>query len=168
MEPGNFFIELLAQNVDADLVGVAVLPEVELGKHLVRKRVTHDEARMASRAAEVHETAFGEKEDLASFRECVLVDLRLDSGSLDTFGFVQGVDLNLVIEVADVADHSLVRHARHVVERNDVYVSGCGNVDVTPAKSVFDRGYLVTFHRRLQRIDGINFRDHDASALAAE
>ena len=31
----DFFVELLRQNVNADFVGVAILPEIELGQHLI-------------------------------------------------------------------------------------------------------------------------------------
>ena len=81
----DFFVELFAQDVDADFVGVFVLPEIELREDLVGERVRHDEARMTGGATEIHEAAFGEHENLVAVGEGVLVDLRLDVGALDVF-----------------------------------------------------------------------------------
>ena len=74
------------KTIDADFVGVLVLPEIELREDLVGERVRHDEARMAGGAAEIHEAAFGEQENLVAVRESVFVDLRLDVRALDVLG----------------------------------------------------------------------------------
>ena len=133
MQARDFFVELLAQNVDADFVGVFVPPEIELGEHLVGERVRHDEARVAGGAAEIHEPAFRQHENLVAVGEGVFVDLRFDVRPLDVFAVVERIDLNLVIEMADVRDNRLVLHPLHVVERDDVDVAGGGDVDVAPA-----------------------------------
>src|SRR5439155_4202735 len=57
----DFLVEMLRQAVDADRVGVLVLPEVELRERLVGETVRHDERRVARRAAEVHQPALGEQ-----------------------------------------------------------------------------------------------------------
>jgi len=51
---------------------------------------------------------------------------------------------------------------------DDVAVAGRGDIDVGLAKRVFNRRDLETFHRGLQGVDGINFRDDDARAKTAE
>ena len=48
------------------------------------------------------------------------VVLRLDVGALDARGLVQAVHLDLVVEMADVADDRLVLHPLHVLEGDDV------------------------------------------------
>ena len=83
-------------------------------------------------------------------REGVLVHLRFDVRALDAFGGVQAVDLNLVIEVADVADDRLILHLLHVLEGDDVDVAGGGDVNIAAAERVFDRGDFEAFHRGLQ------------------
>jgi hypothetical protein len=56
-----------------------------------------------------------------------LVDLRLDFLP----GIVaQGVNLDLAVEVADVADDGAVLHVPHVVDRDHVDVAGGGDKDV--------------------------------------
>src|SRR5437773_4397018 len=55
----------------------------------IRKAVGHYEARMASCAAQVHQSAFSQKEDASSVREGVFVDLRLYVGFDHTGRVVQ-------------------------------------------------------------------------------
>ena len=99
--------------------------------------------------------------------ERVLVNLRLDVEPLG-FRAVQLCHLNFVVEVADVADDGLVLHLAHVVKRDDVQIAGAGDVDIAAAEGFLDRGDLVTFHRGLQSVDGVDLGDDDASAHAAE
>src|SRR5947209_10532588 len=110
VQPGYFLVELLAQHVDADLVIIAVLPQIQLREHLIGKRVTHDKARMARRTAEVYEPSFREKKDFLSGTESILIYLRLDVGPFYTLGGVQRLNLDLVIEMPDVTDYRLVFH----------------------------------------------------------
>src|SRR5581483_958168 len=87
----------------------------------------------------------------------------LDAGIVD-----QLVDLDLVVEVADVADHGLVFHLRHVLDGDDVDVASGGDVDIAAAEGLLDGGNLVTFHRRLEGVDGIDLGDDDARTLTAK
>ena len=86
MQAGDFLVELLGQRVHADLVGVLVLPEIDLRERLVGEAVRHHEAGMAGGATEVHQAAFGEQEDRIAAGEGVLVHLRLDVELLDALG----------------------------------------------------------------------------------
>jgi hypothetical protein len=63
---------------------------------------------VARRATQVHQAAFGEHEDGVAVGEGVHVHLRLDVGFLDVLRIIQRIDLDLIIEVADVADDGLV------------------------------------------------------------
>ena len=92
-------------------------------------------------------------------------------GLMFEFLRVGGVELrhlDLVVEVADVADDGLVLHLAHVLQRDDVDVAGGGDIDVAAAERLFDGGDFVAFHRGLQGVDGIDLRDDDASAEAAQ
>src|SRR5207249_2346094 len=168
MEASYFFVQLLAQNIDPNLVGIAVLPKIELRQDLIGKRIRHHEARVTSGAAEIDQTTFGEQEDFMAIGKTILIYLRFDVGALDSFGRVQGVDLNLVIKVAYVRDDGLIFHAFDVLELDHIDVTGSGNIDIAPAKGVFDGSHFVTFHRGLQRIDRIDLSDDNARALAAQ
>ena len=81
---------------------------------------------------------------------------------------VQPVHLDLVVEVADVADDGLVFHLQHVLQGDDVAVAGGGDVNVGLAQGVLDGRDLEPFHRGLQGVDGVNFGDDDARAEAAQ
>ena len=81
---------------------------------------------------------------------------------------VQAIHLDLVVEVADVADDGLVLHLSHVLEGDDVDVAGAGDVDVAAAEGVFDGGDFEAFHRRLQGVDRIDLGDDHARAHAAQ
>jgi hypothetical protein len=59
-------------------------PEIELRQRLVGEAVAHHEARMAGRAAQVHQAAFGQHEDAVAALEGVLIHLRLDVQSFFT------------------------------------------------------------------------------------
>ena len=77
-------------------------------------------------------------------------------------------DLDLRVEVADVADDGAVAHLAHVVEGDDVDVAGAGDEDVGARRGVVHRRHFVTFHRRLQRADRIDLGHHHAAAGVAQ
>src|SRR5438477_13093483 len=168
MEASYFFVQLLAQNIDPNLVGIAVLPKIELRQDLIGKRIQHHEARVASGTAKVHQATFRQQEDLVTIGESVLIYLRFDVGALDSFGRVQGLNLNFIIKVAYVRHDGLIFHAFNMLELDHIDVTGSGNIDIAPAKGVFDGSHFVTFHRGLQRIDRIDLSDDNARALAAQ
>src|SRR5690606_14735797 len=116
-------------------------------------------------AAQVHQAAFGQQEDCVPVRKHELVDLGLDVDLLDAGQRLQCVDLDLVVEVADVADDRLVLHRLHVRDGDDVLVASGGDIDVTAAQGVLDGGDLVAFHRRLQGADRVDLGHDDACAV---
>ena len=120
---------------------------------------------MAHGVAEVHEPAFRQQDDAVAGRELDLVDLRLDVVPLEV---LETRDLDLVVEVADVADDGPVLHLPHVVDGDDVLVAGRGDEDVGAAEGVLHGRDLVAFHRRLQRADRIDLGDDDAAAGLAQ
>ncbi len=76
----------------------------------------HHEARVAGGAAEVHEAALGEDDDLVAVVETphVGAGLELVAGRA---GAGEAGHVDLVVEVADVADDRVVLHLAHVVGR---------------------------------------------------
>src|SRR5439155_22059960 len=157
-----------AQNVDACLVGIAVLPKIELRQDLIGKRIRHDEARMTGGAAEVYQPTFSQEEDFMAIGETILIYLRFNVGALDSLGRVQSIDLNFIIKVADVRHDGLIFHPFDMFELDHINVAGSGDVDVAPAKGLFNGSHFVTFHRGLKGIDGIDLSNDDARALTAE
>ena len=123
---------------------------------------------MSGCATEIHQTTFGEHVKAVASREGVLVDLRLDVGAHDAFGFVQAIDLNLVVEVTNVTNDGLILHLLHVLEADDVLVAGRGHINVTPAQRVFNRKHAESFHRSLQGADRVNLGHHNLRTLSTE
>src|SRR5438270_9524660 len=168
MEASYFFVQLLAQNIYAYLVDIAVLPKIELRQDLIGKRIRHDKARVTCGTAKVYQTTFGQQEDFVPIGESILIHLRLDVGALDAFGRVQRVDLNFVVKMSDVRHDGLVLHPLDMFEPDYIEVAGGGDIDVATTKGLFDGSHLITFHRGLQRIDRIDLGDDDARPLTTE
>ena len=168
VQAGDFFVEFLGETIDADFRGVFVLPEVQLREDLIGETVAHHETRVAGGAAEVHEAAFRQHVNAVAAGESIFVHLRFDGQLLHAFRGVQTVNLDLVVEVADVADDGLVFHLRHVFEGDDVAIAGGGDVEIGGAEGVFDGCDFKAFHRGLQGVNGVNLGDDDARAEAAE
>ena len=111
---------------------------------------------MAFGAAQVHQAAFGQQVDAPVARHVITVHLRLDVHPGDAFGLVEEVHLDLVVEVADVADDRLVFHLEHVLQRDDVAIARAGDVNVRLAQRGFDGGHFKPFHCGLQSVDGVD------------
>ena len=85
-----------------------------------------------------------------------MVDLRLD---VLPAVVAQRIDVDLVVEVADVAHDRLVFHAAHVLVGDDVVVAGGGDENVGLVAGFFHGHHAVAFHRRLQGADGVDLGD---------
>src|ERR1700722_2010567 len=123
VQTGNALVEVLGQDVDLVLVAVGVEVQLELRHGLVGERVRHHEARVPGGVAQVQEAALGQHDDRVAVGEDPLVDLGLDVHALDARRRAQPGHVDLVVEVADVADDRLVRHARHVLGPDPVAVA---------------------------------------------
>lgn len=168
VETGDFFVQVLGEDFHADGAGVALFPEVDLGKYLIGEAIGHDEAGVPCRATEVDEAAFREEVDAVAGREGEFIYLRLDIQTLDVGVFFQWGDLNFVVKVTDVADDGLILHLFHVLKANNVAIAGGGDVDVRPAEGVFYTEDAVAFHGGLKGANGVDFRDDDLRAHASE
>jgi hypothetical protein len=147
---------MLRQRVHAHRVLVGVLEQLDLRDRLVRERRRHHVARVSRAAAEVHEATLGQHDDPLAVGEDDVIDLRLD---LVPLVLVQRGDVDLVVEVADVADDGLVLHGLHVLVRDHVEVARRGHEDVGLVGGVVHRDDAVAFHRSLQRADRIDLGD---------
>ncbi len=75
-------------------------------------------------------------------------------------------DVDLDIEVADVADDRVVLHLLHVLGADDVAAAGGGDEDVALRGGFFHRGDFEAFHRGLQGVDRVDLGDDHAGAVA--
>src|SRR5258708_38135554 len=100
---------------------------------------------MAGRIAEIDQAPFGQKDDLLAVRELDLVNLRLYVAPLV---IPERADLNLRVEVADVADDGAVVHRAHVIERDHVDIAGGADENVGPQRGAVQRRDFGPLHRR--------------------
>ena len=97
--------------------------------------------------------------------ELDLVDLRLHIVPLE---IAQARDLNLRVEMADVADDGAVLHRAHVVDGDDIDIARRRAEDVGARRRVFHRRHLIAFHRGLQRADRVDLGHEHAAAGVAQ
>src|SRR5581483_3222093 len=165
VQAGYFLVQFLGQVVDLLFHVLAFLPQLELGQDLVRERVRHDEAGVTRGAAQVDQPALGEHDDALAIRPDDVVHLRLDLFPLE---IIQAGDLDLAVEVADVAHDGVVLHLVHVGAGEDIDAAGGGHEDVGPLAGVVGGDDLEAVHAGLQGADGVDLGDIDDGAGAAE
>ena len=164
---GNLLVEGLGEHVDTERVGLGVGPEGNLGHDLVGERTGHDEGWVSSSTSEVDKSTLGEKDDVSAGRHGESVDLGLDVDGLGG-SLLQPGNVNLNIEVADVADDGVLLHDLEVLADDDVSVTGGGNEDVGSWSSLLHSGDLVTGHGGLESVDGVDFGDNDSGTVGSE
>ena len=114
---------------------------------------------MAGGASEVKETTLSKDEDTVSIGELPAIELRLNILLLDTRVVLETLHVDLIIEVTDVTNNSIVLHLSHMRGHNDVLVSGGGDEDVGLLDDSLDSLDLITFHTGLKSTDWITFCD---------
>lgn len=177
---GNLLIKSLGENVDTDGLLAALaeldvlvaendilsLEQSDLSKDLVGEGAGHDEGRVTGGTAEVDQTALGEQNDVLAVQE-VAVNLGLDVLDGLSVGLEPGnVDLN--VEVANVADNSVVAHGLEVTANKDVTATGGGNEDLTDLGGLIHSLDLVALDSGLEGVDGVNLSDDDAGTHGVE
>lgn len=181
VELGDLLVQDLGEHVDADieLLGLAELnvllaessilglEQQDLGKDLVGERARHDERGVAGGTAKVDEAALSEEDDVAAVLHEEAVDLGLDV--LDGRGVgLQPRDVNLDIEVTNVADNGIVGHGLEVLANEDVTAAGGGDKDLALANSLLHGGDLETRDSSLEGVDGVNLSDDDTGTHGVE
>src|SRR4051794_29341163 len=142
VDVGDLLVEMLGQPVDLVVVLVVLGPQFDLRDDLIGEAVAHHERWVTGRVAEVQQPALGQHDDGMAVLEDELVDLGLDVDPSDLGILLQAGHLDLVVEVADVAEDRLVLHRLHVLEGDDALVAGRGDDDVGPADGLLDRLHL--------------------------
>lgn len=140
---------------------VTGLVQHDLGKDLVGEGAGHDERAVASGAAKVDKTALSEEDDVTARLHGEAVNLGLDGDLLDGVGLEPGnVDLN--VEVTNVADDGVLTHGLEVLANKDVTAASGGDEDLTLGSGVLHGDDLVTGHGGLEGVDGVDLSDENA------
>lgn len=176
----DLLVELLGQNVDTDGLAatgteldvllaeglVLGLEESDLSKDLVGEGAGHDEGRVAGGTAKVDKTTLGEEDDVLAV-ELVTVNLGLDV--LDGLGVgLQPGDVNLDIEVTDVADDGVVAHGLEVRANEDVTATSGGDEDLANLGGLVHGLDFVALDGGLEGVDGVNLSDDDTGTHGVE
>jgi len=99
--------------------------------------------------------------------ECELINLRLNVNSNNSRIALKEISFNLVIEMTNVTNDSIVLHLFHVLESNNTNVSSSSNVDIDLMKNIFDSYNFITLHTGLKGTNGVNFSDIDSSPTSS-
>ena len=165
LQARDLLVEVLGQHVDPDRVLLGVGEELDLGDDLVGERGAHHVARVAGAAAQVDQPPLGEQDDARAVGEDDVIDLRLDVLPLV---LLERRDVDLAVEVADIAHDRVVLHPLHVLVGDDVVVAGGGHEDVRQLRGLLHRHHAVAFHRGLQRADRVDLGDPHLGRQRAE
>ena len=176
MQQRNLLVEYLGQSVNANLELASLaelnvllakglvlcLVQQDLGKDLVGEGAGHDEGGVAGGAAQVDETALGEEDDVVAVWHEEAVDLWLDRDDALGVGLEPG-NVDLDVEVADVADDGIVLHDGEVGTGDDVAAAGGGDEDLADWCSLLHGENLEARDCGLESVDRINLGDQDTS-----
>lgn len=146
---------------------VASLVQHDLGKDLVGERAGHDERAVAGGTAKVDKTALGEEDDVTAGFHGEAVNLGLDGDLLGGVGLEPG-NVNLDVEVTNVADNGVLAHGLEVRANKDVTAASGGDEDLALGSSVLHGDDLEAGHGGLESVDGVDLGDEDASTHGAE
>ena len=116
---------------------------------------------MAGGVPEVQESAFREDDDTVVVFKDPSVDLGLDVDFGD-WEFLETLEVDLVVEVTDVSDNSVVLHLSHVGGSDNVFVSGTSDEHVNIMDHLFDSDNFVPLHTSLESTDRVDLRDKDS------
>ena len=177
----NLLVEDLWKNVDTDieLLGLAelnvllsessvvALEQHNLGKDLVGEGAGHDEGGVSGSTAKVDKATLSEEDDVAAVLHEETVDLWLDV--LDGLGVgLQPGDIDLNIEVTDVANDGVVWHLLEVLTDKDITASGGGNEDLTLGSGLLHWHNLEARDGGLESVDWVNLSDDDTGTHGVE
>src|SRR5215475_3298768 len=107
--------------MDLALVLALMRTELDVAWHPAAAGRAHDEARLSAAAAEIHRPRLRQHDQALAVGEDHLVDLGLH---VLPFVVAQRPDLDLAVEMADVADDGTVLHRPHMVEGDDIDIAG--------------------------------------------
>lgn len=175
MKSGNLLVENLGQHVDADLKGTGLgklnvllselvilgVEQSNLGQNLVSERTGHDERGVTGGTAKVDQSALSKEDHVSAGGHLKSVDLGLDVDHVLGVGLEPG-NVNLDIEMTNVAHNGVVRHLGEVLASDNVSATGGGDEDLTDLAGLLHGENLVARNRGLEGVDGVNLGNNDS------
>src|SRR4051794_22842248 len=111
---------------------------------------------MSGTTPQIDQASLRKKDNSFSIRENHMVNLWLD---FFPFVLFEGSNIDLIVEVANIANNGLVLHFSHVIMSNDMIVSCTRNENVCLICGIIHCDYTVALHCGLQGANWINFSD---------
>ena len=113
---------------------------------------------MSHSTSQIDQTSFGQKNDILSILECKSINLRLNVSFLFAI-FFDPLNINLAIEMTNVANNGIIFHCLKVFAGDDIFATSCGDKNVGTTNSVINGGYFISFTSCLQGIDRIDLNE---------
>lgn len=89
--------------------------------------------------------------------EHILIHLRLDINALDPTIFLQCCSIDFVVKVSDVGDDSVMLHGCHVLDADNLSITGSCDVDVNYWQHVLHQNNFVALHAGLECANRVYF-----------
>jgi hypothetical protein len=119
---------------------------------------------MASGATQVEETTLSKNNDAVAIWELVAINLFFNIFNLDAWVAVQTSHVNLVVEVTDVSNNSVVLHLGHVSGHNNFVVASGSDKNVSSLDDRLEFLYFQSLHTCLQGTYWVTLSDDNASS----
>ncbi len=94
-----------------------------------------------------------------------LIHLGFDINFPDTIPVFHLFYLYLIVEMTNVAHNSLVLHGSHVFGCDDVFITGCGYINITLFNGFFHGIDFKSFHGSLQGTYGVNLGNNNPGSI---
>ena len=104
---------------------------------------------------------------MAAVLESVAVDLVLDVHLLGGV-LLEPSNVDLSVEVANVAENGVVGHLLEVLVGQDVNATSGSDEDLATRSGIFHGHNLVTLHSGLKGVDGVNLGNQDAGSHSGQ
>lgn len=99
VESGYFLVQLTTEFVDLGLVFAGVLPQLDLGHHLVGETVAHDKTGVSGGTPKIHQSAFCENDYAFAARELPSCDHVFDNLFLDAGYFLEASHVDFIVKM---------------------------------------------------------------------
>jgi len=117
---------------------------------------------MTGGATQVQKSSFGQHNDTVSVWELVSMNLWFDLNLLDSWVGFKTVNIDLIIEMTNVSNDSVVLHLSHMMLHDDALVSSGGNKDISSCNNILHLLDDVSFHGSLECANWIDLSNDNS------
>ena len=153
----------------ANVIVPWVIPQVDLRDHLIGKNARHRKAWVARATQKIHQTAFGQQQNMVPVGKEDLIDLSFDIDPATSTGFAaQRGHVDLVVKMPHIANDCLIFHPIKVRPADHPSITCGGDKNIGLVRRIVHCHDPITFHCRLQRANRVHLRHPDVGRLAPQ